>query len=424
MMKVCFLLLFSFLLFSGNHFYAQYSISKRKFKSDFVLKESRVKYLKSLDKRITETFGGDTLIINEKKWDKLLYEVSVDLIRRDEIKRAVKFLIAKIDSVPQKLSIRAILTARALYPKEFESDCLRLFKKTKRFETAVYSFFYLYKISAGKYSGLTNELVSRFGKKILLAKLTLDYVQKENSFPTAKQLKLLFSKDFLPNETVVYVLLRHKREIQGLTIIRKPDGSFVRKNDSLLTIRQLAYSVTDFPYFLLDGNTPQGLFKFNGFYRSKKKSIGPTPIPILRMPFETSCVNFCETRDSSKSWSLKNYLSLFQKELRKTEFIKETFYAGKLGRKLLVAHGSTDDKVFYETESYFPLTPSTGCITSYEKWDEQTGKLIESDQLKLVNAILSTGRREGYFFVLELNDKQTPVTKDVVLEIFGKRNKK
>ncbi len=138
------------------------------------------------------------------------------------------------------------------------------------------------------------------------------------------------------------------------------------------------------------------------------------------MPFETSCVNFCETRDSSKTWSLENYLSLFPKELRKVEFVRETFYAGKLGRKLLVSHGSTDDPLLYETESYFPLTPSTGCITSYEKWDEENGKLIESDQLKLVNGILSTARREGYFLVLELNNKPTPVTKEEIWKILRK----
>ena len=81
-------------------------------------------------------------------------------------------------------------------------------------------------------------------------------------------------------------------------------------------------------------------------------------------------------------------------------------------RKLLIMHGSTDDLTFYKNQQYYPHTPTQGCISSIELWNESTGKCIRSDQAKLMNAFFSTGVLEGFLIVVNIDDKKAPVTLD------------
>jgi hypothetical protein len=397
-------------------------ISRRRLESDFVLKAEKTKYLHSLEERILNTFGGKPPVIREKKWDKLFYELSVDLYRSPHVKKALKIVLNKIDDVSENLSVRAILTARALYPHELENEVYSLFERTERLNAAVYAFHYLYLNNRKKYRPYLRNISRRFGNDSLLVRLTYDYVNESEIFYDDDALREIFSPDFLKGELVILTVLRSVRKIPGLTLIRKPDGAFLFEGDSLWAISQLGYSVTDFPYYLLDGNTPQGLYLFDGFYQSKKKSIGPTPVPIIRLPFEVSPKKFLR-KNGEEKWNKELYADILPKALGKFNSTFEAYYAGKLGRKLLVMHGSTDNPALYKNEKYFPLTPSTGCLTSYEKWDEKTGKLLESDQLKLVNAILKLKKKRGYLFVFELNDKNEKLTKAEIMNLISRLQK-
>ena len=48
-------------------------------------------------------------------------------------------------------------------------------------------------------------------------------------------------------------------------------------------------------------------------------------------------------------------------------------------------------------------------MSSKEIWDSKTGKLVESDQLKLVNAIKRVDRWKGFLVVIELDNKEIPL---------------
>jgi hypothetical protein len=91
-------------------------------------------------------------------------------------------------------------------------------------------------------------------------------------------------------------------------------------------------------------------------------------------------------------------------------WIYESYYAGKSGRRLIVMHGSTDDISCFKDKVYYPLTPSKGCLTTKEIWSEETGKCIESDQVKLMNAFFSTKQLYGFLVVLNLDDSKRTVT--------------
>jgi hypothetical protein len=65
--------------------------------------------------------------------------------------------------------------------------------------------------------------------------------------------------------------------------------------------------------------------------------------------------------------------------------------------------------VYYKSAPYYPLTPTMGCLTSKEIWNEETGQRIESDQQKLINTMIPAGGAQGYAIVINIDDEQRPV---------------
>ena len=91
-----------------------------------------------------------------------------------------------------------------------------------------------------------------------------------------------------------------------------------------------------------------------------------------------------------------------------------SYYAGLIGRSEIIAHGTTLDPKLYSDKPYYPLTPSQGCLCTREVWN---GKRLESDQQKLINALLKAGGANGYCVVIELDDKQSAVTLSDILPL-------
>ena len=71
-------------------------------------------------------------------------------------------------------------------------------------------------------------------------------------------------------------------------------------------------------------------------------------------------------------------------------------------------HGTTIDPEFYKAATYYPQTPSLGCLCSYEEWDE-AGYRITSNQQQIKNALDSMGSSNGYVVVIDIDNKKQPV---------------
>ena len=220
----------------------------------------------------------------------------------------------------------------------------------------------------------------------------------------------LFKHPFQRGKTIIYSFYRSDRNFAGITLIKAPDGKFVRNKDSsYFNIPQLAKSVTDLPGYLKNGNTPQGIFSILGYYITKTESIGPTPIILTRIPFAETTSTFFHGQKKGE-WNIEKYTNLMPESWRNYFPAHEVYYAGYAGRRLIVMHGSADDLKFFENEPYYPLSPTKGCISAKEIWDERSGICIESDQAKLINAFISTGRLKGFLIVINIDDKREEVT--------------
>jgi hypothetical protein len=242
---------------------------------------------------------------------------------------------------------------------------------------------------------------------------------KVHAFNHEKVMSEILSKNFLPNQIVMYSLQRKDRDYPGLVLIRNAEGEFVTDSTGkIFNIPQLARSISGLPGYLTYGNTPQGIFRMYGFGVSMGNFIGPTANVQMGMPVEISLQKFFDNNYITDStWTIDYYQKLIPKNLKDFFPLYESYYAGLAGRSEIIAHGTTIDPSFYFGKPYYPLTPTQGCLCTKEIWN---GKRIESDQQKLVNGLLKAGGANGYCVVIEIDNKKAPVKLKEVLAYLPK----
>ncbi|MDQ6905104.1 MAG: hypothetical protein M3139_19100 [Bacteroidota bacterium] len=249
----------------------------------------------------------------------------------------------------------------------------------------------------------------------VLYMLQLHISEEKNTkeFLSKKLLGEIFSNKFLTGQTVMYSIQRKNRDYPGLVVVRQKNGDFVTDSNGIVFhIPQLARSISGLPFYLRNGNTPQGIFQMHGFQISMSSFIGPTANVQLSMPVETSLQNFfSDSTIADTVWNIDYYKRLIPADLKNYLPLYHSYYAGLSGRTEIIAHGTTIDPNIYLHKPYFPLTPTEGCLCTKELWN---GKRLESDQQKLVNALLKAGGATGYCVVIELDDKTSAVTFDEI----------
>ena len=244
----------------------------------------------------------------------------------------------------------------------------------------------------------------------------LENIEKIKKISLPVFFKPLFKKEYLKGNTIVYSIQRKNRNYPGLVLIKDTGGNFVTNNNGVIfTVPQLARSLSSLPFYITNGNTPQGIFRMDGFDKSRSNFIGPSENIQLTMPVETSIKHFL--KDSSITdtvWRKEWYGKLLPKSLSAYDPLYESFYAGTIGRTEIIAHGTAVDPEYYKGQLYYPYTPTAGCLCTKEIWDA-TGKRMVSDQKKLADAVKKAGGANGYLIVLELDDAEKAVTAEEIL---------
>lgn len=187
---------------------------------------------------------------------------------------------------------------------------------------------------------------------------------------------------FLPGQAVLVSFQYTDRNRPGYLMMRDTSGQWVA--DSLgkpLQFPQLARAVSNLPYYLTNGNTPQGLYRITGTAVSDNPWIGPTPNLQLVLPFENGNAFF-----GADSAYQAFYRKLLGPHLNKFSGLWESYSAGKMGRTEIIAHGTTIDPAFYLGQPYFPHTPSLGCLCSPETWNDR-GERVSSAQWAWISVL-------------------------------------
>lgn len=422
-MKHCLFIIF-ILLFSTALF-AQVPFSDSVF-SKVTTKQSKAQRYKYLVDTTIKQYLADPLNDdNEGEWNEALWSLELLQYKNDYTKQKLAIAWSKAAQRSEEFQKDLLETTYSLYKTDFKNQALQLMQQTKSVSIFIRCAEYVLRADSVNGKNKIAALIkikfptdTSVGLQILQSRIA---AKKPQPLPPLRD---IFNANFLPEQTVIYSLQRSNRNYAGLVIIRKPDGTFVKDSaGNYFHTSQLAKAVTSYPFYITNGNTPQGILRFSGFEVSKLLYIGPTPNLQLQLPYEDSPdAFFADSSFIDSSWSKNLYASLLPASWKNYNGIYESFYAGEIGRSAVIMHGTTIDPEFYKAETYYPQTPSLGCLCSYEAWDS-SGYRISSNQQQIVNALNNIGSNTGYVLVIDIDNKKQNVTIDEIQSLLDKVNK-
>lgn len=402
---------------------AQYS--KSEIRTEVVLYNKRQSFDRYLrEQTIAAAFAEPLDSNSEYKYESACLAISQFQLQSPLIRKGLGTMLAAYDSL-QYNTKRALLEAvYGVYPGVFSLEISRLILRETVPKLFAMQALYLY---AGKQDmaalvqlqGLLKERFPASDSVPLLQELRKYLVfheaYKQQSLPSVKE---LFAWQKQLGQKVVYSFQRWNRDYPGLAIVQHADGSFARDSaGQLLVFRQLARAAANLPYFITNGNSPQGIFSIQGVAVSHNHLIGPTPNIQMVLPFEADSIYWHNGYDSART-ALDNYLHLLPESWRSYEPVTEAFYAGRIGRSEIIAHGTTINPAYYKGKPYYPLTPTQGCLCTREIWNESTGTLLNSDQFNLANTFLGTEGNTGYVIVINLGNQLKAVSRQEIEGLF------
>ena len=373
-------------------------------------KENRAKEYRNLVSSINQNLSLPLANSTEENWQDAFGAMALLNYRTPFINASIHKAMDSVEKRSPDFQRALLEMVYSLYPTDFISQVVSLAKQTNDAKLFAMCCEYLF----------INNRQAEF-KELLLKRMKDTSLNRniENPFFAVLQNKLLlknvarpplagiFRKDFLPGEIVMFSFQRSNRNFPGLAMVRGKDGKFVKtENGKYFSVPQLARSCSNMPGYITNGNTPQGIFKVFGFDVSKSTFIGPTTNIQMVLPYENSP----DVADSVTRLLGNNYRFLLPGSWKNYYPVYEAYYAGKVGRTEIIAHGTTVNPAYYKKQSYYPLTPTQGCLCTKEIWSTLDGKRMESDQQKLVDAVMQAGGADGYCIVIEIDDQQKPVS--------------
>src|ERR1017187_8290454 len=210
----------------------------------------------------------------EEKWEEAFNAIEVLLFKSafsdDKIHKA-------FDEAEQRSTDfqKALLeVAYTNYPSVFIPQVKKLLNKTtdpKVFAVSA-EYMLLQKKDSSSINTISELLETKFGDSAIInsvlytLQIHISEQNRKGNFLQKKLFRELFSNTFLPGETVMYSIQRKNRDYPGLAVIRNQNGDFVTDSNGIFfNIPQLARSITNLPFYIRNGNTPQGIFLMRGF---------------------------------------------------------------------------------------------------------------------------------------------------------------
>ena len=386
------------------------------------LKANREKLYKNLvNNAITKNLSYPLTDSTEENWIDAFW--AMELIRYQS-PWADNRIHTAFDSI-EKRSIAFQRTLMELlyanYPTAFSKGAERLLKNTSNEKVFAMCAEYLFIANAllkNKISNIARQKLAKDSGNVFLQQVIFR-ASLTGSKIILPGFKSLLKQPFFKNAKVVFSFQRKNRDYPGIVVVKDSAGNFVKDiYGNIFSVPQLARSISKLPGYLTNGNTPQGIFRMNGFDTSNSNFIGPTPNIQLTMPVETSIQHFMNDSTITDSvWTMDWYKKLLPGEWKNYLPIFGTYYAGTAGRTEIIAHGTTINPDYYKGQPYYPQTPTLGCLCTKEIWSEEDGHILQSDQQKLITALQKAGGANGYYIVIELNDEQRPVVMNDILPL-------
>jgi len=385
--------------------------------------ESRTRQHRNLVKSIEKNLSLPLSDTTEEQWTVAFYAMELTGYQSLWADRKIKTAVDSMKGRSMYFQYALIELLYTNYKKIYAAEVAELLKQTNDPKCFAYGVPYLLAENPG---ALLNEalmgnlmrLFNNDNNNVYASQVMLGFVNRMMEDAPTSYTNLF--KTLLPGEVLMISFQRKNRDYPGIVLIREANGRWLTSADSIFWVPQLARSLGNMPFYLTNGNTPQGLFRINGFDVSKSLAIGPTTNIQLMLPQETTPAYFLkDSAYKDSSWTQTVYEKLLPIAYRNDQNLWQTFIAGKAGRNEIIAHGTTVDPAYYKIQPYYPHTPTLGCLCTKEIWSAADGKRLESDQQKLVDALKKAKGENGYCLVIELDDQQKPVSPGEVVPLLN-----
>lgn len=324
------------------------------------------------------------------EWAGALWAMELMLYRPIGFDKKVPAHLAALPQASASIQTAYLEMLYALYPGQFAQQLLAVWPRLKTDRAKAMTLEYL---ALAKLWPPIPSTDAFYGS----AYYPLYQQRWKGARPQRPQLSDLLHKNFLPGQDVLVSVQSPNRNRPGFLMVRRANGRWLTDTKGKpLRFVQLARSISNLPYYITNGNTPQGLFKITGTDTSQSNWIGPTPNLQLVMPFEEAPVTFFNDTTNAKA----QYTQLLG-PLAQFAGLMESYEAGKIGRTEIIAHGTTIPAQFYQGQPYFPCTPSLGCLCSPESWDAK-GQRTGSAQQQWMDALVKHGVTAQWLLVVEI----------------------
>ena len=254
--------------------------------SDFVLYQRRVALEKDLRERVVgRHFEAPLNSDTEDGYLSACWAISQFLFDGPEIESGFVRLFAGYDSLSYDTR-RALLEAvYAVAPGRFVPEMTGLLARETdpRLWTLCAVYLYRKDTTTENANSLKINMVEKFPGYDSVALLTelagyLTYHTGQVRGQGRPDIRELFRYRRASGQKTIYSFQRWDRDYAGMAVVQNADGSWVRDGQGRLQVfEQLARSGPDLPYFITNGNTPQGIYSIQGTDISRTNFIGPTP---------------------------------------------------------------------------------------------------------------------------------------------------
>jgi hypothetical protein len=332
---------------------------------------------------------------NYKKWKSAFWAMEIMLYKPIAFEKNIPLFLDQFNQFNEGLQWSFLEALYTLYPGVYAAKMKGFIQgaKTDKIKALVLEYLRL-----GKIDPIIASNDSFYQSPYY--QLYLQHNKSVSNLPSIKESAIL-NNNFLPNQYVLVSFQYKDRNKPGYLMIRTPENKWIsNKKNEPLRFTQLARSITNMPYYLTNGNTPQGLFRITGLDSSNNNWIGPTTNLQMLMPYEQNNGPLFFSDPTDQSGNKHLYQSLLG-PLSSYSDLWQSYEAGKMGRSEIIAHGTTIPVDYYKNQSYYPCTPSLGCLCSPEIWNEK-GVLVSSVQSEWISIIKNLPQFPTYLLVVEL----------------------
>jgi hypothetical protein len=324
------------------------------------------------------------------EWAGALWAMEIMLYRPAGFDKKVPAHLAALPQASTSIQTAYLEMLYALYPGQFAQPMLSLWPRLKTDKAKAIALEYLALAKQWPTIPATDVFYNS-------AYYPLYQQRWKGPRPAKPKLQDLLRQDFLPGQDVVVSIQSVNRNRPGYLMVRRGNGRWLADaKGQPLRFAQLARSISNLPYYITNGNTPQGLFKITGTDTSENNWIGPTPNLQLVMPLEEAPVTFFEDTAHARV----QYTGLLG-PLAIYPGLMESFEAGRIGRTEIIAHGTTIPPQWYKGQPYHPCTPSLGCLCSPESW-APNGQRASSAQQQWMDALVKHNIKAQWLLVVEI----------------------